>query len=145
MPNPKIAEAGRATRFKKGNVPISPGRPKKGRFREYYEELIDKRLPEDLRIGLKLEKGATYGEAIALGQARAAIKGKTDAAREIADRLEGKPTPSGRPKCKRQRQPAGGDGATLARAVRQKVSPDQTRASETAAVFRRRLTRGQAP
>ena len=30
------------------------------------------------------------GEAIALGQARAAIKGKTDAAREIADRLEGK-------------------------------------------------------
>jgi len=90
MPNPKIAEAGRATRFKKGNVPISPGRPKKGQLREYYQELIDKPLPEDLRIGLQLEKGATYGGAIAVGQARAAIKGKTDVAREIADRLEGK-------------------------------------------------------
>jgi hypothetical protein len=52
--------------------------------------LIEQPLPEDLRVGLKLEKSATYGEAIALGQARAAIKGKTDAAREIGDRLEGK-------------------------------------------------------
>lgn len=47
-------------------------------------------LPEDLRIGLKLKEGATYGEAIVLGQARAAIKVKTDAAREIADRFDGK-------------------------------------------------------
>jgi hypothetical protein len=35
-------------------------------------------------------KGRTYAELIAEGQYTAASKGKTDAAREIADRLEGK-------------------------------------------------------
>jgi hypothetical protein len=57
---------------------------------ERYEELIEQPLPEDLRVALKLQQGATYGDAIALGQARAAIKGKTDAAREIADRVDGR-------------------------------------------------------
>ena len=32
----------------------------------------------------------TYGDAFALSQFRAGIKGRTDAAREIADRLEGR-------------------------------------------------------
>lgn len=36
------------------------------------------------------QPGATYRDIVAMGQARAAIKGKTDAAREIADRLEGR-------------------------------------------------------
>jgi hypothetical protein len=34
--------------------------------------------------------GRTYAQSIAEGQCEAAIKGKTEAAREIADRLEGK-------------------------------------------------------
>jgi hypothetical protein len=34
-------------------------------------------------------KGRTYAQVAAEGQCKAAIKGKTDAAREIADRLEG--------------------------------------------------------
>jgi hypothetical protein len=57
---------------------------------EHYEALIEKALPEDLRVGLKLDEAATCGEATALGQARAAIKGKTQAAREITDSLEGR-------------------------------------------------------
>ena len=40
-----------------------------------------------------LRKGATYGEAIALGQARQAIKGKPEAAREIREAIEGKTAP----------------------------------------------------
>ena len=76
--------------FMPGQSGNPSGRPKKGLLTEYYQALVAQPLPEDLRIGLKLGQGATYGEAIALGQARAAIKGKTDAAREIADRLEGK-------------------------------------------------------
>jgi hypothetical protein len=48
-----------------------------------------------LLIALKLSEAErreikTYGDALALNQFRAAIKGKTEAAREIADRLEGK-------------------------------------------------------
>ena len=66
------------------------GRPKKRLLTECYEALIEQPLPEDLRVGMKLPEGAIWGDAIALGQARAAIKGKTDAAREIGDRLEGK-------------------------------------------------------
>lgn len=60
---------------------------------EHYEALIEKALPEDLWVGLKLDEGATYGEAIALGQARAAIKGKIEAAREIADRVMSRAKP----------------------------------------------------
>ena len=37
-----------------------------------------------------LPKGATHGDAIALAQARQAIKGKTEAAREIREAIEGK-------------------------------------------------------
>ena len=92
--NPNIAEAGRKTRFKKGQPSANPGgRPRK-LVTEAYEKVVKKVLPEDLRLALNLPKGATHGDAIALGQARAAIKGKTDAAREIADRLEGKVTDS---------------------------------------------------
>ncbi len=47
-------------------------------------------MPEELRRKHKLKEGATYGDAIALGQALAALQGRTDAAREIANRVEGK-------------------------------------------------------
>ena len=76
--------------FMPGNSGNPLGRPKRRPLTEYYEALVEQPLPEELRVGLKLKQGATYGEAIALGLARAAIKGKTEAAREIADRLEGK-------------------------------------------------------
>lgn len=76
--------------FMPGQSGNPSGRPSRRRMSERYEELLEQALPEDLRVGLKLKPGATWGDAIALGQARAAIKGKTDAAREIADRVEGK-------------------------------------------------------
>jgi hypothetical protein len=76
--------------FMPGQSGNPSGRPSRRRMSERYEDLLEQALPEDLRVGLKLKDGATYGDAIVLGQARAAIKGKTDAAREIADRVEGK-------------------------------------------------------
>ena len=79
-----------ANKWKPGQSGNPSGRPSRRRMTERYEDLLEQALPEDLRAGLKLKKGATYGDAIVLGQARAAIKGKTDAAREIADRVEGK-------------------------------------------------------
>jgi hypothetical protein len=52
-------------------------------------------VPDYLLAALKLSEAEkqeirTYGDALALNQFRAAIKGKTEAAREIADRLEGR-------------------------------------------------------
>ena len=70
------------------------GRPKKKPISGRYEALLEEVLPDELRLALKLRKGATYGDAIVLGQARSALKGKTDAAKEIADRVEGKVTES---------------------------------------------------
>lgn len=39
---------------------------------------------------MKLWRGATYGDALALGQVQAGIKGRTEAAREIREATEGK-------------------------------------------------------
>ena len=39
---------------------------------------------------MKLPEGATWAHALALGQLRSAVKGNTPAAKEIADRVEGR-------------------------------------------------------
>jgi Family of unknown function (DUF5681) len=58
------------------------GRPPKP-ITEAYADIAQQKYPGD-------PKGRTYAQLAAEGQFNAAIKGKTDAAREIADRLEGK-------------------------------------------------------
>lgn len=52
--------------------------------------MVETVLPDDLRNAVGLPKRATYGDAIALSQARQAIKGKPEAAREIREAIEGK-------------------------------------------------------
>lgn len=71
------------------------GRPKKSPISDRYATIAELPCPEYLLAALKLteaEKPAikTYGDALVLSQFRAGIKGKTDAAREITDRLEGR-------------------------------------------------------
>ena len=58
------------------------GRPRKP-ITEAYADMADQKYPGD-------PEGRTYAQLIAEGQCKAAIKGRTEAAREIADRLEGK-------------------------------------------------------
>jgi hypothetical protein len=58
------------------------GRPRKP-ITDAYADIAEQKYPGD-------PKGRTYAQLAAEGQFNAAIKGKTDAAREIADRLEGK-------------------------------------------------------
>jgi hypothetical protein len=67
--------------------PDGPRKP----ITEAYADMADQKFPGD-------PKGRTYAQVAAEGQFKAAIKGKTEAAREIADRLEGKMV-----------QPLGGD------------------------------------
>jgi Family of unknown function (DUF5681) len=75
-----------------GNV---SGRPRRLPISERYAAIAELPVPDYLPGALKLSPAEkkvvkTYGDALALNQFRAAIKGKTDAAREIADRLEGR-------------------------------------------------------
>ena len=49
-------------------------------------------LPDNERRKFKVPKGSTYGDAIAMAQAYAAINGDTSAAREIREAIEGKAT-----------------------------------------------------
>jgi hypothetical protein len=51
--------------------------------------MVETTLPDDIRNAVGLPKGATYGDAIALSQARQAIRGKPEAAREIREAIEG--------------------------------------------------------
>jgi hypothetical protein len=78
--------------WKPGESGNPGGRPKKTPITDSYEKMARKRLPEDLRIMLKLPKGAKYADAVSAAQYRSAIKGKTDAARELRESIEGKTT-----------------------------------------------------
>jgi hypothetical protein len=55
-----------------------------------YAELAQKVLPEELRIELDLEEGATFGDAVGAALFAAAIKGSVPAARELRESIEGK-------------------------------------------------------
>jgi hypothetical protein len=78
--------------FQAGKSGNPGGRPRKRPISGRYLEIAETELPKALRKELALPRGATYGDAIALGQARAAIRGKTDAAREVREAIEGKAT-----------------------------------------------------
>jgi hypothetical protein len=55
-----------------------------------YLELARRVLPEELRLELQLEAGATYGYALAKALFDGAIKGDVRATREIRESIEGK-------------------------------------------------------
>ncbi len=78
--------------FLPGHSGNPSGRPRKRPLSDRYEAITETPLPEDMRQALRLKKGATYGDGVALALARAAIKGKLEAAREMGEGIEGKPT-----------------------------------------------------
>jgi uncharacterized protein DUF5681 len=83
-------EKGAPYRFKPGQSGNPGGRPKKRPISDCYEELAERELPEKERIKHGLPKGATYGHALAIVMFKAALEGKSDAAREIREAIEGK-------------------------------------------------------
>lgn len=84
MPNPKIAEAGKNTRWKKGVSPNPGGRSKSRLISEAYKHKLAEDVPGDKR-------GRTYAELIADASIEEALEGKIPAISEITDRLEGRP------------------------------------------------------
>ena len=59
------------------------GRPKRKLLTDAYARILDIPVPGD-------KEGHTFAEAIAFAMAKEAIKGKVNAAAEIADRVEGR-------------------------------------------------------
>jgi hypothetical protein len=91
---PKFAK-GNPDRFKKGKSGNPGGRPKSRAMTASYEARLDRPLPPALieqlnKAGGDFKTGATYRDALALGQVLAGIKGATEAAKEIANRVEGR-------------------------------------------------------
>jgi hypothetical protein len=79
------------------------GRPKKQPITTAYRDRADEPIPEEMRTQLNiivvngvrknaelLKPGATWADAIALGQAQKAVAGDATSAKEFADRIEGK-------------------------------------------------------
>jgi Family of unknown function (DUF5681) len=78
--------------FKPGKSGNPGGRPKKRPITDRYHEGLEAPLEENIRLALGLPEGSTNGDAVAKAQIRAAIKGKTYAARELREAIEGKST-----------------------------------------------------
>jgi hypothetical protein len=90
MPFEKGKSGNPARQFKEGNP--GGGRPKKRPITDRYHEGLEAPLEDNIRLALGLPEGATNGDAVAKAQIRAAIKGKTYAARELREATEGKAT-----------------------------------------------------
>jgi Family of unknown function (DUF5681) len=83
----------RPYQWQKGQPSPNPGgRPRKAPISNAYARHVEDPLPDDLRSKLRLSQGATWADAMALGQLRSAVRGNTVAAKEIADRIEGRVT-----------------------------------------------------
>jgi hypothetical protein len=81
--------------FMPGRSGNPSGRPRRLPITDRYAVIAELPVPDYLLRALKLSEAEkqeikTYGDALALNQFRAGIRGKTEAAREIADRVEGR-------------------------------------------------------
>jgi hypothetical protein len=85
------------SRFQPGHAPIpGAGRPRKRPLTEAHDDLVRQELPPKFRraliaAGAQLPRNATWADAIAFSMARKALSGDVAAAKEIGDRIEGKP------------------------------------------------------
>jgi hypothetical protein len=84
------------TRWRKGQSGNPGGRPKKKPITEAYEAMATSKVPIAVLESLQRAgfEGRTWAEAWAFGLAVKAARGDVPAAKEIADRVEGKPPTS---------------------------------------------------
>jgi len=102
MVNAKKKPAGNTGRNTAGLRPWKPGqsgnpsgRPKRKPLTDAYAAILDKKIPREVAARLKLLGQPTYAQVIAISLAKEAIKGKVNAAAELADRVEGRITTPG--------------------------------------------------
>lgn len=80
-PSPDV---GKPYQWKKGQSGNPGGRPKCKTLSDAYRHKLEEPVPND-------SEGRTWAELIAVAQVRDAVRGNVQAAREIADRTEGRP------------------------------------------------------
>jgi hypothetical protein len=80
-PSPDV---GKSHQWKKGQSGNPSGRPKSKSLSAAYRNKLEELVPND-------PEGRTWAELIAEAQVRDAVRGNVQAAREIADRTEGRP------------------------------------------------------
>jgi hypothetical protein len=80
-PSPDV---GKPYQWKKGQSGNPGGRPKSKTLSDAYKHKLEEPVPSD-------PEGRTWAELIAVSQVRDAVRGNVQAAREIADRTEGRP------------------------------------------------------
>ena len=76
--------------WKPGQSGNPGGRPKRKVLTDAYTALLDQNIPPDLARKLQISESSTYAEVIAMALVREAVKGKVNAAAELADRAEGR-------------------------------------------------------
>ena len=89
---PKLTPEMEARKWKPGESGNMSGRPKRKPLTDAYAALLDKPIPPDMARLLKLDESTRYAQVIAMSLVREAVKGKVNAAAEVADRVEGKIT-----------------------------------------------------
>ena len=82
--------AGLRPPWKPGQSGNPGGRPKRKVLTDAYTALLDQNIPPDLARKLQISESSTYAEVIAMALVREAVKGKVNAAAELADRAEGR-------------------------------------------------------
>jgi Family of unknown function (DUF5681) len=76
--------------WKPGQSGNPSGRPKRKPLTDAYAAILEKRIPAAVAHKLQLIGRPTYAQVIAMALAQEAIKGKVNAAAEMADRVEGR-------------------------------------------------------
>ncbi len=88
--SPKLLGGITGKGFMPGQSGNPSGRPKRKPLTDAYAALLDKPIPPDMARQLKLDESTTYAQVIAMSLVREAVKGKVQAAAEVADRVEGR-------------------------------------------------------
>jgi hypothetical protein len=76
--------------WKPGQSGNPGGRPKRKPLTDAYSALLGQTIPLDVARQLRISEASTYAEVVAMALLKEAVKGKVNAAAELADRVEGR-------------------------------------------------------
>lgn len=66
------------------------GKPKRKPLSDAYSALLGQTVPPEIARQLRISEASTYAEVVAMALLKEAVKGKVNAAAELADRVEGR-------------------------------------------------------
>jgi hypothetical protein len=76
--------------FMPGQSGNPSGRPKRKPLSDAYSALLGQTVPPEIARQLRISETSTYAEVVAMALLKEAVKGKVNAAAELADRVEGR-------------------------------------------------------